>query len=53
MRGLAESVVIGLIMLRVLRGPVLLRMKESILMVLFALSIVFGCSNESEKNSPG
>ncbi len=52
MRGVAESVVIGLIMLRFLRGPVLVRMKDGILMVLFALSLVFGCSNKSDKSSP-
>lgn len=49
MHGVADSVLIGLIVLRVLWGQMLRRVTENILIALFSLSIVAGCSTQSTK----
>jgi len=49
MRGVANTIIIGLFALRVLRGQLLGRITESIFISLFALSILAGCSTQSTK----
>ncbi len=51
MRGVADSVLIGLIALRVLRGQRLRRVSESIIIALFSLTILAGCSTQSTKTT--
>ena len=49
MRGLTDSMIIGLFALRFLRGQILRRVTESVLIALFSLSILAGCSTQSAK----
>ena len=49
MRGLANSIIMGLFALRVLRGQLPRRITESILISLLSLSILAGCSTQSTK----
>jgi hypothetical protein len=50
MRGIAESMIIGLLALRILPGKMLRRSTESILLTLFSLSVFAGCSSRRTKN---
>jgi hypothetical protein len=50
MRGIAESMLIGLIALRILPGKMLRRSTESILLALFSLSVLAGRSSRRTKN---
>ena len=49
MRGVADSMIIGLFALRLLPGQLLRRVTESILIALFSLSVLAGCSTQSAK----
>lgn len=49
MRGVVNSIIIGLVTLRVLRGPLHRRLTESIFISLLSLSILTGCSTQSTK----
>lgn len=49
MRNLTDSMIIGLCAVRLLRGQLLCRVAESILITLFSLSVVAGCSTQSVK----
>ncbi|HYA29382.1 MAG TPA: hypothetical protein VEI95_11240 [Acidobacteriota bacterium] len=49
MRAVTDSMIIGLFALRLLRGRIMSRMLESILIALFSLSILAGCSTQSTK----
>ena len=49
MRGVADSMIIGLFALRLLRGQTLRRVTESVLIALFSLSVLAGCSTQSAK----
>lgn len=49
MRSVADSMIVGLFALRVLRGPMVRRITESIFISLFTLSILSGCSTQSAK----
>jgi ABC-type oligopeptide transport system substrate-binding subunit len=49
MKAILDSTVISLVALRVINGNVLLRVTESILIGLFALTLLAGCSSQSAK----
>jgi len=49
MRGVTNSIIIGVFALRVLRGPLLRRITESIFISVVCLSILAGCSTQSTK----
>lgn len=49
MRRIADSMIVGLIALRVLRGSTVRRVTESVVLALFALSMLAGCSTQRAK----
>jgi hypothetical protein len=49
MRGVADSILIGIFALRLLQGQVLRRITEITFISLFSLSILAGCSTQSTK----
>jgi hypothetical protein len=49
MRGIADSVIVGFIALRVLIGGLVRKVMESIAIALFTLSVLNGCSTQSAK----
>lgn len=51
MRGVTDSMVIGLSALRLLGGTMMSRILESILITIFAFSILVGCSTQNTKTT--
>jgi sorbitol-specific phosphotransferase system component IIBC len=49
MRGLADSMIVGLFVLPLLPGQLLRRVTEGICIALFSLSVLSGCSTQSAK----
>jgi hypothetical protein len=49
MRGVTDSIIIGLFALRLLQGQLLRRITESIFISLFSLSMLAGCAAQSTK----
>ncbi len=49
MRHIAKSIVMGFIALRVLNGAAMRKVTESVLIALFALSVLTACSTQSVK----
>jgi hypothetical protein len=49
MRSVTDSIIIGLLALRILKGEVMRRFADSMVMAVFAFSILAGCSTQSAK----